>query len=83
MPAAREMSDSTCSVEMEEEWKAEDGESMSGDNFKQRKIKKTDVISGWGSPQSKDDVVGQVQMDPDEYRGAHFNYAHFGVCLTS
>ena len=68
MPATREMSGSTCSVEMEEEWKREEGGSM----------------SGWGSPRSitlenEEGVSEQVQMDPDEYRGAHFNFAHFGV----
>ena len=68
MPAEREMSGSTCSVEMEEEWKREESGSM----------------SGWGSPRSitmenDEDVSEKVQMDSDENKGAHFNFAHFGV----
>ena len=68
MPAAREMTGSSCSVEMEDEWKREES------------------MSGWGSPhftnmENEEGASEQVQGDPDEDHGAHFNYAHFGVSL--
>ena len=68
MPAAREMNGSSCSVEMDDEWKREVRESM----------------SGWGSPhlpniENEEEASEQVQRNSDEDHGAHFNYAHFGV----
>jgi len=65
MPATQERSASTCSVEMDEEWKGDE-----------------ESNSGWGCPQtitieSDEGVLENVKFDPDEYSGAHFNYAHF------
>ena len=71
MPAAREMNGSSCSVEMEDEWKREEMDSM----------------SGWGSPhlanvENEEGGSEQLQRDPDEDHGAHFNYAHLGVSFS-
>ena len=70
MPAAREMNGSTCSVEMEDEWKREERESM----------------SGWGSPnfstvENEEEASEKVQRESYEDHGAHFNFAYFGVSL--
>jgi len=66
MPATRDLSGSTCSVEVEQEKKKEEDETM----------------SGWGSPSSttgenEESVSDQVQREQEERQGAHFNYAHF------
>ena len=71
MPATRDLNGSTCSVEMENEWKKEKGESL----------------SRWGSPPSvamenEESVSEQLQREQEENQGAHFNYAHFGVGIT-
>ena len=71
MPATRDLKGSICSVEMENEWKKEEGESL----------------SGWGSPPSvamenEESVSEQLQHQQEENQGAHFNYAHFGVGRT-
>ena len=68
MPAAREMTGSSCSVEIEDEWKREERESM----------------SDWGSPrltnmENEEGASEQVKRDPDEDHGAHVNFAYFGV----
>ena len=68
MPAAREMNGSTCSVEIEDEWKREERESMS---------------SHLTNMENKEGASEQLQSDPDEDHGAHFNYAHFGVGFCS
>ena len=70
MPAAREMNGSSCSVEMEDEWKREE----------------MDSVSDWGSPhlanvENEEGGSEQVQRDPDECNGAHLNYAHLGMSL--
>jgi len=67
MPATRDLNGSTCSVEMENEWKKE----------------KVESLSGWGSPPSvamenEESVSEQLQREQEENQGAHFNYAHFG-----
>ena len=41
-------------------------------------------MSDWGSPhftnmENEGEASEQVQRDPDEDHGAHFNFAHFGV----
>ena len=72
MPATKDLNGSTCSVEMENEWKKEKEESL----------------SGWGSPPSvamenEESVSEQLQREQEENQGAHFNYAHFGVGRTT
>jgi len=66
MPATRDLSATTCKVEMEQEKKREEEE----------------VMSGWGSPSSttvenEESVSDQAQREQEERHGAHFNYAHF------
>ena len=71
MPAAREMTGSSCSVELEDEWQREEKDSM----------------SSWASPhltnvENNGGAFEQVQRDLDEDHGAHFNYAHLGVSFS-
>jgi len=59
---------STCSVEVEGEWKKEDGEKM----------------LDWGFPPSvvmenEEEVSDQGQSESNENHESHVNYAYFGV----
>ena len=71
MPATRELGGSTCSVELEGEWKKEEG----------------GVMADWGFPPSvvlenQEDISDQGQSDSNEKDGSHTNYAYFEVSET-